>query len=236
MVKVPKIKIYLDSASLDDLTKYKSNKFIKGFTTNPSLMKNAGIKNYKNFIKETVKKINKPVSFEIFSDEKKEIVKQARIISSFGKNIFVKIPIVNSRGQNLSDVIKALSEEGIKINITAVFSPTQLVALKKIDQKKCDEIIISIFAGRIMDTGVFPDLITKKIKRQFRFNKKVKILWASTREIYNLFQAHKLGYNIITVSPDIFKKLNLIGYELNKYSKETSKQFILDSKKSKLSL
>ena len=234
MIKINKLKtqIFLDGANFSDIQKFKEKKYITGFTTNPSLMKEAGVKNYKNFclkILNTIKK--KDVSFEIFADDLKNIEFQAREIASWGKNIYVKIPVINTQNKCNSGLIGKLNNDGIKINVTAVFTLDQTKRiLKKIDKKT--PCIISIFAGRIADTGVDPLV---EIKKHIMISKKypnVKILWASVREPFNIMQANQINCHIITVPPSILKKLKVLNKNLEKYSIETVKMFYKDAKES----
>ena len=224
------IHIYADGCNKESLKSYSKKTLIKGFTTNPSILKNAKVKSYKNFAKDLLKIIKKkPISFEVTADNFKDIYKQAKIISSWGKNVFVKIPIVNSKGKSNLKVIKKVYKEKIKLNITAVFTKKQIKdLLKSIDQKT--EMIISIFAGRIADTGIDPKSTVKYalVKKK---NKKIKILWASAREIYNLYEANKIKCDIITLTDDLISKIGLFKKNLKTYSKETSKKFYDDAKK-----
>jgi transaldolase len=228
MNKKFKIKIFADGADIVTMKKYAGNKFISGLTTNPSLMKSAGINNYENFAKEIVRIINKPISFEVFSDDLDEMYIQAKKICSWGKNIFVKIPITNTKGRSTNKIIKKLSHEGVKLNITAIFTIKQVKGVYQ-NLDKNTESIISIFAGRIADTGIDPEILIKQSIKIFKNNKKHKILWASTRELYNIIQADKIGCHIITVTDDILKKLKLLNFNLDKYSLDTVKSFYYDA-------
>ena len=228
MNKKFKIKIFADGADIVTMKKYAGNKFISGLTTNPSLMKSAGINNYENFAKEIVRTINKPISFEVFSDDLDEMYIQAKKICSWGKNIFVKIPITNTKGRSTNKIIKKLSHEGVKLNITAIFTIKQVKGVYQ-NLDKNTESIISIFAGRIADTGIDPEILIKQSIKIFKNNKKHKILWASTRELYNIIQADKIGCHIITVTDDILKKLKLLNFNLDKYSLDTVKSFYYDA-------
>ena len=233
MIKLKKFKteFYLDGADISDLRKFKNNNLIKGFTTNPSLMRKAGVKNYEIFCKNSLKKIKKkPISFEVFSDNLNEMYIQAKTISSWGSNVYVKIPITNTKNKSCNSIIKKLSDENIKLNITALFTLNQIKSLKKVLNPKSDN-IISIFAGRIADTGRNPSSIIKKSIKLFSKFKKTEILWASTREFFNIIEADNLGCHIITVPPDILKKTKLIDYNLDKYSLETIKDFYNDAQK-----
>lgn len=225
-----KIKIFADGADEKHMLALNKLPHIKGLTTNPSLMKKAGIKNYSNFAKKILKKIKiKPISFEVFSDKHEEMYRQAKIISSWGRNVYVKIPITNSKGKGCYKIIKKLSDEKVNLNITAVFTMSQVKNLKKNLNPKSKS-IISIFAGRIADTGRNPANIIKQSIKMFSKNKNIEILWASTRELYNIFEANNLQCQIITVTPDILKKIKLINYNLNKYSIDTIKDFYNDAK------
>ena len=232
-LKKLKIEIFADGANLNDIKKLNKNKMIKGFTTNPSLMRKDGVKNYSKFAKDLLKNIKKPISFEVFADTEKEIIKQALSISSWGENVYVKIPILYTSGASTKKVIHILSNKyKIKLNLTAIFTKIQIKeAIENLDPNS--KSIISIFAGRITDTGIDTNQMfsyankIKKLKKS-----KVKVLWASTREVYNIFQANKIGANIITVPSNILSKLNKISFNLNKYSIETAKEFYRDAKKS----
>lgn len=238
MVKINlnKIAIYCDTSEKKKIIKYSKNKLIKGFTTNPSLMKSAGIKDYKSFAKEISKKVkNKPISFEVISDDLNEMYNQARKISKWGNNIFVKIPITNSKGKKTLPIIKKLSDLNIKLNITALFTIDQIREIKK-NISKNSEVIISVFAGRIADTGRDPEKIIIQSIKLFKGYKNVKILWASTREILNIINAQKIKCHIITVPDKILNNLELLNKNLISYSKETVKKFYQDAKLSKFTI
>ena len=224
--------IYCDIADIKIIKKYSTKKIVKGFTTNPSLMRKAGAKNYELYSKEILKVCkNKPISFEVFADDYKNILKQALKIKSWGSNVYVKIPVENSKGTFMGKVINELSNHNIKMNITAVYSHKQtLKILSKI--KKKTNIIISIFAGRAGDVGKDP---IPEIKKSIRFAKKykhVKILWASVREPYNFLQASQLGCHIITIPPSIISKIEKFGKSFRSLTRDTVKAFLVDSKKS----
>jgi transaldolase len=229
-----KIKIFADGANIIDMHKLNNINYISGFTTNPSLMSQSKINNYRTFANEILKKINKkPVSFEVTADSFSEMEKQAYQIYSWSDNIFVKIPFTNSKGQKTLALIKKLSKNGLKLNITSLFTYDQVMQVIKVLNID-SETIISIFAGRIADTGRDPSLTIKKSVIAIKKYKKIKILWASCREIYNIFEADKIGCHIITVPHSIIKKFSLIGKNLDKYSIETARDFYLDSKKIKI--
>lgn len=223
------IKIFADGANEKDILKFNKMYFIKGLTTNPSLMRKSGVNNYEIFCKKILKKVKKPISFEVFSDDEKNIIRQARIISSWSKNVYVKIPVINTKNKSLKNVIKLLSNEGVKLNITAIFTKKQIKeTINSLDSST--RAIISIFCGRISDSGKdVTDYI--RYANKLKKNKNIEILWASTRELYNIIQAEKLGCDIITVPSDILNKINLIGKNLEKYSLETVKMFYNDAKK-----
>jgi len=226
-MKKNKIKIFADGADYKSIIDFNKKSFVKGLTTNPSLMKKSGVSDYCNFAKKV--KI-KPISFEVFADDINGMYRQAKIISTWGKNVYVKIPVTNSKGVGCYDLIKKLSNEKVKLNITAIFTYDQ--AKKVISSlNKNTKSIISIFAGRIADTGRNPDLL---ISRSLKFiklkkNNNCEILWASTREVYSIIHAQKLGCHIITVPNNILSKINLIGKNLNQYSIETIKDFYKDA-------
>jgi transaldolase len=206
--------------------------YINGFTTNPTLMRKAGIHSYEDFSKEILATVQeKPLSLEVFSDDFNEMEKQARKIYSWGKNVYVKIPITNSMGGSSINLIKKLSNDGIKLNITALFTEQQVqetISALNINTKS----IISVFAGRIADTGKDPSILIRKTLGLIGSNKNHEVLWASTRQFFNIIEANTIGCHIITVSPDIINKFNLINYDLKQYSLDTVKQFYYDAKKS----
>ena len=227
-----KIKKFCDTANIKEIKR--SIKFLKidGITTNPSLMRKDGVRDYKAHCKKILKiSKNLPVSFEVFGDSIPEIKRQALIISSWGKNVFVKIPITNTKGKFLTPIIQELHEKKIKINITAVFNFDQINKLKKI-LKGNTEVIISIFAGRIADIGIDPENIIKKAIQVFKKKKNIKILWASYREVFNYYQAKRIGCHIITITPSFLEKLNKAKITSKQYSLETVKSFYIDGKKS----
>ncbi len=225
-----KIKIFCDSADIDTIKKFNNNSAVSGFTTNPSLMRKAGAKNYKNY---SMKLLNicrkKPISLEVFADTSDEMLRQARIINSWGKNIYVKIPVVNSKNSFSGRVINQLSNEGVKLNITAVYTVPQVRRiLKKINNKS--KTIISIFAGRMADAGKDPIPIIKESVRLTRKFNKINILWASTREAYNYAQAKDCGCAIITMPPSIINKIVKFGLSFQDLTLDTVKKFLKDSK------
>jgi transaldolase len=225
-----KTKIFADGADLTKISHLNSKKYIAGFTTNPSLMKNSNVKNYETFSKKLLNIVKKKsISFEVTSDDINEMEIQAYKINSWGKNVFIKIPFTNSKGKKNLQLIKKLSDNNIKLNITALFTYEQVLEVYKVLNKN-SESYLSIFAGRIADTGIDPSIIIKQTYKLVKKNRKIKILWASCREIYSIFQANKLSCDIITVPYSLLSKLKLIGKNLNKYSVETSRDFFKDSK------
>ncbi len=229
-------KIFCDIAELSQIKKFNKKKIVKGFTTNPSLMRKAGAKDYKSYSKKILKICNnKPVSLEVFADNYKEMKKQALKINTWGKNVYVKIPITNSKGMYMSKIIKELNNMNIKLNITAVYNSNQTKKILKSINKKT-KIIISIFAGRAGDTGKDP---IPEFKKSILFSKRyknVEILWASVREPYNFLQAKQLGCHIITIPPSIIEKIEKFGKSFDQLTKETVKAFLIDSKRSKFKI
>ena len=226
------IKIFCDIADLDLIQKFNNKKIVKGFTTNPSLMRKAGAKNYKLYSKQILRVCkNKPISFEVFADDHKTMIKQGIEINEWGKNIYVKVPIVNSKNQFTGKVIKYLNNQNIKLNITAVYNANQTAKILKIINKKT-KVIISIFAGRAGDVGKDPiPEFVKSIKMAKRY-KNVEILWASVREPYNYTQAKQIGCHIITIPPAIIEKIQNFGKSFDQLTQETVKNFLIDSEKS----
>ena len=225
-------KIYCDIADIKLVRKFDKKNLVKGFTTNPSLMRRAGAKDYAKYSKEIIKITRKPVSCEVFADDIKNMILQGKKISKWGKNVYVKVPVINSKGKFMGRVIKNLNKSKIKLNITAVYTAKQTKQILNAINKKT-KVIISIFAGRMADAGNDP---IPQFKESIRISKKyknVQILWASTREPYNFLQAKKLGCHIITAPPSIIDKIEKFGKSLNKLSLETVVGFLKDSKKSK---
>ena len=232
MVNLKKISIFADGADIDSIKNSLKNKIISGFTTNPTLMRKSGIKNYEKFSKIAAKLVYpKSISLEVFSDELSEMYKQAKIISSWRDNIFVKIPIVNTKGVSTNKIIKKLSDERVNLNITAIFTLKQISSVMKGLNKK-SKTILSIFAGRIADSGRDPKIIIKNSVRICKKYKNIKILWASTREPYNIVEAANSGCHIITASDDIISKIKNFNKDLNIYSKETVQMFYNDARSS----
>ena len=227
-----KTKIFCDSADYKVIKFFNNKNIVDGFTTNPSLMRQSGAKNYRDYSLKILKICKKkPISFEVFADDQKEILKQAYKINKWGKNVYVKVPVVNSKGQFMGTVIKELSSKGIKLNITAVYSLNQVKKIFKCLDKKTKS-IISIFAGRMADRGKDPLPIFKKSISITKKYKNIEILWASTREAYNFIQAKQLSCNIITMPPKIINQISSFGKTSEQLTLETVTGFLIDSKKS----
>ena len=231
-----KIKIFCDSANYKQIKFYNKKSIVKGFTTNPSLMRLSGANDYKKY---SLKILNickkKPISFEVFADNKREMLLQAYKIAKWGKNIYVKVPVINSKGNYMGSVIKELSSKKIKLNITAVYTYEQVKKIVKSLNKKSKS-IISIFAGRMADNGKDPIPIFKKSIRYVKKYKNIEILWASTREAYNVLQAKKLNCNIITMPPKIIDQISKTNKNFSTLTLDTVKNFLKDSKKSKFKI
>ena len=226
------IKIFCDIADLNLIRKFNKKKIVKGFTTNPSLMRKAGAKDYQSYSKQILKVCKKkPVSLEVFADKFNSMIEQGIKINTWGKNVFVKVPVVNSKNYFTGKVIKTLNNQNIKLNVTSVYTAKQTKKILKCINKKT-KVIISIFAGRASDVGKDPiPEFKKSIKLSKKF-KNVEILWASVREPYNFLQAKKLGCHIITIPPAIIEKIENFGKTSNQLTIETVKGFLKDSKKS----
>jgi len=229
-------KIFCDIADLYSIARFNKKSIVKGFTTNPSLMRKAGAKDYKTYSKQILKICpKKPISFEVFADDQKSMIDQGKKINTWGKNVYVKVPIANSKNKFMGGVIKELNNQNIKLNITAVYSAKQTEKILKVINKKT-KVIISVFAGRAGDAGKdpVPEFI-KSIKLAKKF-KNVEILWASVREPYNYLQAKQLGCHIITIPPSIIEKIEKFGKSFDQLTKETVKAFLVDSKKSRFKI
>ncbi len=228
-------KIFCDIADIKIIKKFNKKNIVKGFTTNPSLMRKAGAKDYKNYCKDILKITKKPVSFEVFADNEKQMILQGLKISSWGKSVYVKVPVTNSKGKFMGKVIKELNNHNIKLNITAVYTAKQTQDILKQINKKT-RVIISIFVGRMADVGKDP---IPEIKESMKFAKKyknVEILWASVREPYNYLQSKKMGCHIITIPPSVIEKIQKSKKSFVQLTKDTVKNFLKDSKKSKFKI
>jgi transaldolase len=224
-----KIKIFADGADLNGMLEMHEKPYIKGLTTNPTLMRKAGIANYKSFALEVLSQIKeKPISFEVFSDEFAEMKRQAMEISGWGENVYVKIPITNTLGESTADVVDYLVQQDVKVNVTALMTTEQVVEIAKVLDSTVPS-YVSVFAGRIADTGRDPESIMVESLEALRNLAKTELIWASPRELLNVFQAERIGCHIITATNDILQKIKLIGYDLNEYSLDTVKMFKNDA-------
>ena len=231
-----KTKIFCDSADFKTIKYFNNKNIVDGFTTNPSLMRLSGASNYKNYSLKILKICSrKPISFEVFADNQKDMLEQAYKINKWGKNVYVKIPVVNSKGLFMGSVIRKLSSEGVKLNITAVYTFKQTERILKCLNKKTKS-IISIFAGRMADKGKDPIPVFKKSISLTKKYKNIEILWASTREAYNFIQAKQLKCNIITMPPKVINQISSFGKSYQALTLDTVKGFLVDSKKSKFKL
>ncbi len=228
-------KIFCDIADINIIRSYNKKKIVRGFTTNPSLMRKAKAKNYEEYSKKILRITKKPISFEVFADDEKGMINQGKKISEWGNNVYVKVPITNSKGKFSGKVIKKLNSQKIKLNITAVYTASQTKQILKNINKKT-KVIISIFAGRMGDVGKDPIPEFKKSIYMAKKYKNVEILWASTREPYNFIQAKNLGCQIITIPPSMIDKINKFGKSFQKLTSDTVKGFLLDSIKSKFKI
>lgn len=223
-----KTKVFADGADLNSIREMNNHPYVKGFTTNPSLMRKAGVTDYVKFAKEALQIVgDKPISFEVFADDFSEMESQALEIASWGKNVYVKIPVTNTKGESSKDLIGYLSKSGIPLNITAIFTWEQVeTVVKNLGNAPA---FISIFAGRIADTGIDPIPLMKRTLQLIKHQPQMELLWASTREMLNLTQANEIGCHIITMTPDMIQKTSLFNKNLEEYSLETVKTFYVDA-------
>ena len=224
-----KVKIFADGADFDGMVKMSRNPVIKGFTTNPSLMRKAGVGDYQAFARKVLAAItDRPVSFEVFADDFAGMAEQGRAIATWGPNVNVKIPVTNTKGQSASELIRALSSEGVVLNVTAIFTLDQVrTVVDALDP--ATPAIVSVFAGRIADTGVDPIPHMLACKQILGSRPKAALLWASTRELLNIFHAEESGCDIITVPNEFLSKLDLVDKNLAEYSRETVQAFYKDA-------
>ena len=230
------VKIFADGADKETMIDMYNKEYIKGLTTNPTLMKKAGITNYENFAKDVLKTIKeKPLSLEVFSDEIKEMERQALKISKWANNVYVKIPVTNTKAEPTTELIKTLSYNGVKLNVTAIMTLKQV---KEVVDSLDPEVpaYVSVFAGRIADTGIDPIPLMKEVVNITKAKPLAEVIWASPRELLNVFHADSIGCQVITVTNDILKKLDLVGYDLESYSLDTVKMFYNDAKEAGYSL
>jgi transaldolase len=224
-----KVQLYVDGADLAVIEKMAKLDWIKGFTTNPSLMRKSGTTNYKEFALKGLQLIgSKPISFEIFADDYKGMLDQGLEIASWGENVYVKIPVINTKGESTARVIRELSQKGVKLNVTAIFATDQVKEVVSHLQSDVPS-IISVFAGRIADTGRDPMPIMRQSKELIKNCTACELLWASPREVLNVFQADEVGCDIITATPDILNKLDLYNKDLLEFSLETVQTFYNDA-------
>jgi transaldolase len=224
-----KVKLFADGADLVSMVDMASKTYISGLTTNPTLMRKAGITDYAKFAKDVLREIqDKPISFEVFSDDLEEMKVQAEKIASWGDNVYVKIPITNTHGETTKSVVRYLGENGIKVNVTALMTNEQVKQVSEVLNPLVPS-CVSVFAGRIADTGRNPSPIMQECLATLKANQKSELIWASPRELLNVFQANEIGCHIITATNDILKKIELVGKSLDEYSLETVKMFYSDA-------
>lgn len=224
-----KIKIFADGADLQGMLEMNAKPFVKGLTTNPTLMRKVGITDYRSFSKEVLKEITvKPISFEVFSDELEEMKRQGLEIASWGENVYVKIPVTTTSGESTASVVEHLASQGVKVNVTALMTEAQVRVMFEVLDPATPS-YVSIFAGRIADTGRNPLPIMTKALEILKSNPQCELIWASPRELLNVFQADEIGCHIITATNDILKKVELVGYDLTSYSLDTVKMFRNDA-------
>jgi transaldolase len=231
-----KIKLFADGADLAGMVEMAAKAHVSGLTTNPTLMKKAGITEYVKFAKEVLREIqNKPISFEVFSDEIEDMKTQGEKIASWGENVYVKIPVTNTRGDSTQSVIKHLADNGIKVNVTALMTMEQVDHVSEALNPNVES-CVSVFAGRIADTGRDPIPMMRAAIEKLSSNNRAELIWASPRELLNVFQANDIGCHIITATNDILGKLELVGKNLDDYSLETVQMFFNDAKSSNFQL
>jgi len=231
-IDIPKIRIYLDSASTDEIFEFYKNSrdLISGFTTNPTLMKNSGVRDYTAFMKEILSEITDlPISFEVFADDLDEMKRQANLLAGIGPNVFVKIPVTNTKGISTHQLVSELNKEGVLCNVTAIMTLQQIEKIQR-SLDSTNPIILSVFAGRIADTGRNPVPLLQEMCDSVKAQKNISVLWASTRELLNIFQAFSSGCNIVTVTAPLLKKLQNVGKDLDQLSLETVEMFYNDAK------
>jgi transaldolase len=236
LIKNFRVKIFADGAEKNEMLEMAKNSFIAGFTTNPTLMRKAGITDYRTFAREVLDKIkDKPISFEVFSDDFDEMERQAKEIASWGDNVYVKIPVTNTKCESSVNLIERLSNSGVKVNVTAMMTAEQI---KKVVPALLGGSAgyVSIFAGRIADSGRDPVPIMREALEYLKAYPKIKLIWASPREVFNIIQADEIGCHIITVTNALLKKLHLIGKDLNEFSLDTVKMFYEDARAAGFSL
>lgn len=230
------IQIFLDCARLDDIRAFGKMKCIRGFTTNPTLMRHAGVRNYRKFVSCAVRVAGKrPICFEVISDRFSAMFEEAKVLSAYSPSVYVKIPVSDSRGRSSAKLVKKLSKAGIPLNVTAIMTLRQLKRMIRA-VRGGGPVILSVFAGRIADTGIDPVPVVSRAVRLAARYRNIRLLWASPREVLNVLQAAKAGCHIITLTPELLKKINLFGRNLTQYSIETVKMFLNDARASGLRL
>jgi transaldolase len=231
-----KIRIFADGANLEEMVALSQKNFIRGLTTNPTLLRKAGVLDYEVFARSVLEKITTlPISFEVFSDDLDEMISQGQKIAAWGDNVYVKIPITNTKGVSTSRVVSTLANQGIKVNVTALMTSRQVEQIAESLNPNLPS-YVSVFAGRVADTGVDPIPLMKQSINILKPNNNAELIWASPRELLNIFQANDIGCHIITATSDILNKLELVHHDLDKYSLETVKMFYEDARKSGLTI
>ncbi|MBW4660798.1 MAG: transaldolase [Drouetiella hepatica Uher 2000/2452] len=226
-----KIKLFADGANLDDMLAAYQGGVVQGFTTNPTLMRRAGVMDYESFAREVLEIIpDRPISFEVFADDFETMYRQALQINTWGENVYVKIPITNTKGESAVPLIKRLVGDGIKLNVTAILTLEQVQATNRVLSPMIPS-VVSVFAGRIADTGIDPVPLMTAAAQMLRIESKAELLWASPREVLNVYQADACGCDIITATNDILKKLSMFGKDLDELSRETVQMFYDDARK-----
>ena len=235
-LKELRVKLFADGADIDVIKQMAANPMIKGFTTNPTLMRQAGVTDYVAFAREVLKIVpDRPISFEVFSDDFQEMEQQAQEIASWGSNVFVKIPITNTRGESAISLIKGLGQENIQLNVTAILTDRQVAEVAEALDSNVAA-FVSVFAGRIADTGLDPILIMKRSLELLEKRPLAELIWASPRELLNVFQADAIGCHVLTATPNVLGKLSLVGKDLTSYSLETVEMFRQDALKAGFSI
>ena len=235
-LKELRVKLFADGADIDVIKQMAANPMIKGFTTNPTLMRQAGVTDYVAFAREVLKIVpDRPISFEVFSDDFQEMEQQAQEIASWGSNVFVKIPITNTHGESAISLIKRLGQENIQLNVTAILTDRQVAEVAEALDSNVPA-FVSVFAGRIADTGLDPMLIMKRSLELLEKKPLAELIWASPRELLNVFQADAIGCHVLTATPNVLGKLSLVGKDLTSYSLETVEMFRQDALKAGFSI
>ena len=229
MTKIPPIKVFTDASNAAEIRGYASESWVSGFTTNPTLMRKGGVTDYKAFAEEAIEAAaGKPLSLEVVADDLKSMEEQGFILGSWGSNVVVKIPISTTSGESCAPVVRSLLDAGIGVNVTAILTDAQVVSLVRVLRPE-DNIIVSVFAGRIADSGIDPVPVMRRYLDQLSIFPNAELLWASPREVLNVVQASEIGCHIITVTPDLLRKLDLLGRDLNQFSLETVRMFYDDA-------